>query len=1788
MASLSGVVRLVKLDHGFITPHAPLPQGYNCDKNSVFFHNDNVHGGPLMKGSFVEFELNPKSLDRPSARMVWLAGSEKPHRKTTGRQNIMINSNIPREQNETIIVESANSRQMEQQDVSINDFEATKTLENFKANDSETIVKYKGKVDHISGDNIFLLSETKLPEGYMGLRVYLHSSKILLGELPLKVNDYVEFTLEQKDKQRPRAWNANRIECTNRDDEEVRLFLRAVLTKLSSADEKVVLALLDTYATWNAICNSIYLRLDKTTWELIEILNKIAEYRASLKQHVENFFNFLFQTNFFDVENGAFCIYLKNFDISKNITQTRDIEKFLLLLLDLVCEKAKIILKFVKCLVRGDGQMERFLLIVLEKTINANTLTEKCINDVEWDEMPLVPSHKDLLDSSHNISQRLLPVRVKGAYESAYDYMNTYFRLLWADGFESLQKGIQNLLSGQLDHRDMHVYHSVSLISLCLPQFEDDIMLEIKVVHQNDLINWEMTSALMFGNLLCLSPSGNFKDPIYATVANRDLVELKKKGLVKIYLLSECNRESPADIVTSLLANSGHIIMVESPTYYRAYQPIFKALQSMNLDELPFQEELVLCQNPPIPYSPFAKKYCADDGGDIKSQNFVEAVYNFISLCNVSPDQYQFEAIKHALFHRIACIQGPPGTGKTFVGVLIARILLAEGLRQHQRSPILVLTYKNHALDEFLKHLRLHNIKVARVGGRCKDSELENCNLSELKRSKVDRDLWSRLQDLSEQANLLKHHIASVSEILRTRCVFSIESFVQYTSDEVHRKLLLVYLLGKIQRKQKLNNEEKALLQLLSEQTLPNQEFDFIHTNSFATAFLNWLPNVEIALAIEQSFGGYFTVDKNKDLVMNENMSGKTEKNEDNNEDSDEEDEAEMERQLADEKAIKSSKTGKNISFDWKKHEFHLHRLLASAKQLIAEKPISLYLSANPWSLTQIERMVLIQWILLEQTEPHRQQMNILLTEYQRICNERRELEAQHSVRILRDVEVIGMTITGASLYHELIAGLRCPITIVEEAAEILEPQLVAAFGPWIKHLILIGDHQQLRPSVENYHLVKNYHFDISLMERLIRNGLPYTILNLQNRMRPEFANLLLDVYPSIESNLPRVENHLPPQCITKSMFFWNHNNFETKARSVTNEREAEMVVKLALFLLCNGYKPSQITILSAYQGQTKLIRKLIRQEETKHPELFPDIVMNEMAKLAKRVVPSEKISNIQKMRLQAQTIDMYQGDENEIIIVSLVRCNPEQSIGFLNVLNRRCVAQSRAKCGMYLIGSVDTLSGNSNWDRLISRMTQQECVGSVITLCCPYHTTTVIAANRTDDIPLKPFCTEPCRTLMKCGKHQCKLLCQPYHTHDRCSEKEWVLLPRCNHMAKKMCWQDLDQVICYEPCLEKLPSCQHACKKTCNPLHSHSYCTEIVEFMFTMCNHVGNKKCSQSESELKCETMVDFLFAKCGHDVKKKCYVDVQTIKCKSPCNKTSSCGHICTKKCWQTCITTENCEQCEEIRRIERERKRKEEEEIRKIRIENVKKEIKEYKQRPINKTVVKCELSSTGDKAHIFNRLKDMVTKYVQAEHEWVPEVTMIEEVTNTELELKWIESKLSMFEPSYNELKFHGTDASAIDLIIEQGFRLPKKPGMFGKGVYFATDSSKSAQAIYTKGSNKLLVCDVLLGKPLKLDTSKSSMSAYQLNREKCDSVYAPRDTRQSGGVKYDEYVIYNPSRALPKYIIHYKSSLNNVLTPSDTNTSVATSAVIVAAVATNDHKILAEDPVKEYNLIMPLE
>jgi superfamily I DNA and/or RNA helicase len=90
-------------------------------------------------------------------------------------------------------------------------------------------------------------------------------------------------------------------------------------------------------------------------------------------------------------------------------------------------------------------------------------------------------------------------------------------------------------------------------------------------------------------------------------------------------------------------------------------------------------------------------------------------------------------------------------------------------------------------------------------------------------------------------------------------------------------------------------------------------------------------------------------------------------------------------------------------------------------------------------------------------------------------------------------------------------------------------------------------------------------------------------------------------------------------------------------------------------------------------------------------------------------------------------TIDNYQGEENDIILLSLVRSNDTGHVGFVSDINRACVALSRARLGLYVIGNFELLSAKSDiWKKIVGDVKKSAKLGKALPLCCQRHKTKV------------------------------------------------------------------------------------------------------------------------------------------------------------------------------------------------------------------------------------------------------------------------------------------------------------------------------------------------------------------------------------------------------------------------------------------------------------------------------
>ncbi|KAJ3528590.1 hypothetical protein NM208_g10130 [Fusarium decemcellulare] len=325
------------------------------------------------------------------------------------------------------------------------------------------------------------------------------------------------------------------------------------------------------------------------------------------------------------------------------------------------------------------------------------------------------------------------------------------------------------------------------------------------------------------------------------------------------------------------------------------------------------------------------------------------------------------------------------------------------------------------------------------------------------------------------------------------------------------------------------------------------------------------------------------------------------------------------------------------------------------------------------------------------------------------------EVHADVSQRTLAGANVIGITTTALARNVELLRRVQPKVVICEEAGELKEADIIPALIPGVEHLIQIGDHRQLRPQINVHSLSvesiigRKWQLDRSQFERRAvgEPGLlpaPLVQLNVQRRMRPEISRLIRSVYPHLQDHSSVVG--LPGVAGMKRNIFWlEHEQTERMnangipVLSHCNIWEAKMAAALAHHLIRQGeYKRGDVALLTPYTRQLRLLRM----------ELDMSIEDTSRGKN-----PNNRKRLLDKVRFA--TVDNFQGEEAKIIIVSLVRSNPEGAVGFLGTENRINVLLSRAQHGMYLIGNSSTYLKVPMWADVYQQLSQSGAVGRAV-----------------------------------------------------------------------------------------------------------------------------------------------------------------------------------------------------------------------------------------------------------------------------------------------------------------------------------------------------------------------------------------------------------------------------------------------------------------------------------------
>ncbi|CAG2103363.1 unnamed protein product [Medioppia subpectinata] len=907
-------------------------------------------------------------------------------------------------------------------------------------------------------------------------------------------------------------------------------------------------------------------------------------------------------------------------------------------------------------------------------------------------------------------------------------------------------------------------------------------------------------------------------------------------------------------------------------------------------------------------------------------------------LSSIVFDDSQYEAYKTALMKRFVLIQGPPGTGKTYVGLKIVQTLYHNRMvwnnNPRNMKPIVIICYTNHALDQFLEGMLEFTTNIVRIGGRSKSEKLIDNTLSAVRLKRKDlcpRELNYKIAVTFGKLERMHFEITTLDKQINNCCVdlLNPEFFLRESGDKKWIKWQIKSLLTNYS-----NEFDLALIKWLT-------DCEYSDQNDRKAVVLKPLNRFDVLSQVDENGNTCHRIggDSNVELDVGEVDVKRIQESRVVD--------REMDIELKTEAAAEDSPGVCNTIFLSNKKSLNgisrkvRNRLLSEMSvQLVSTDVMTngeAFRISDVTQLSYVDRWRLYRLWVREYTTSRKRRLDAIQALYESELPFLKNLFLQKDLHLIGGIAIVGMTTTGASKFRPILEAIDPQIVVVEEAAEVMESHIVTSLTKNTEHLILIGDHRQLRPQSAVWELSKRYNLDVSLFERMILNGMPFHQLRLQHRMRPEICKLLVPYIYSRLDDHDIVRHYDDVTGVKRNLYFINHTNRESgsgERMSRLNEFEAKFIIRLAKHLMYQNYDKTQITILTPYSSQYLLINRLLRAD-----------------------------SMFEGMR--ACIVDNYQGEENELILLSFVRSNDQNEIGFLRTVNRVNVALSRAKRGLYCVGNFDHFIKSSDlWSQLMIYVSKADAIGRSLQLCCPNHPNgddicveTVADFDRKSpfggctqsyahDLPCGHACPQHvchvshqfircqihCKQPLKCG-HICPNKC---HFPDDCPPCVVLVpkvVPKCGHEVEELCSGD---GFCYYPC-DKTLECGHQCDNACGE-DCQTACT--VELMKTVegcghsllfqcsrsavcyrlcgkplsCGHECSLSCPEPCDESKCMVTVRRRFESCGHEVVMLCSQKLESIECQEIMDVELDCGHVyaisCNKKKYFS-KSIDNCSQ-------------------------------------------------------------------------------------------------------------------------------------------------------------------------------------------------------------------------------------------------------------------------------------
>lgn len=376
-------------------------------------------------------------------------------------------------------------------------------------------------------------------------------------------------------------------------------------------------------------------------------------------------------------------------------------------------------------------------------------------------DMEIVPTIEDFMCQRAFLRKNI----VQGSYRNCEEYLDVQFRLLREDFIDPLRTGIFEYLesvdtpSVRKKISNVRIYPKVQFFGISRDRLGFRINFDVeRKIPKN--INWEFNKRFKVGSLLLLTQN-DFKQFFLATIVDRNIQQLYRSTLTIAFVPGT---ERPKEV----FGPDVFFLMAESEVYYEAYRPVLSALQQMTEHTFPMKKyivDVITDSIPPHHLRTNSRYIIEDHEFDVLD----ESSWPTPDQLKLNPSQHK--AFKTALTSEFAVVQGPPGTGKTFLALKITEVLLKNGVSG--RTPIVVICYTNHALDQFLEGILKHTDNLIRIGSQSKNEALEKYSISVVRKGKKEKrelhlsDLYrSKVSDkraLRESLDYIKALVAQIS-----------------------------------------------------------------------------------------------------------------------------------------------------------------------------------------------------------------------------------------------------------------------------------------------------------------------------------------------------------------------------------------------------------------------------------------------------------------------------------------------------------------------------------------------------------------------------------------------------------------------------------------------------------------------------------------------------------------------------------------------------------------------------------------------------------------------------------------------------------------------------------------------------------------------------------------------------------------------------------------------------------------------------------------------------------------